>query len=396
MKTFHIHQMKRQSNPIAAALFIVFAIMLAIATAVGVASAFDTAVFEKGDVFAAVDAGQVKRFRPDGTLIATYDTDAPNGETAGMAFDEAGNLYLTHFGDNQVYKFNHTGALVGTFGESYDESPESIAIDKDQNVYIGQAYGGADVLKFAPDGHLIQSYDLPTEVKGTDWIDLSADQKTLFYTSEGKYINRYDLEKKHILPHFNQKPLPGSTAYAFRILPDGGVIVADREVIVRLDKKGKVKKSYDAPGEDGWFAINLDPDGKTFWSGDIETGEVYRFDAKSGKVISHWNSDPNGLLGGLAVFGEIRMSQPFTVTMPLIPSWVWWLGLIPLLALAVWLWQRLRPAKHPVRAQPGRPSLTSTSRGQRGPVVPLQKEEDPANLGKNISHGRSRNPDKKK
>jgi len=353
--------------------------------------AFDSQTFQKGEVFAAVGDGKVKRLHPDGSLIAVYDTGLPGGETAGMAFDEAGNLYLTHFDGNQVYKFNKSGKFITAFGDGYDSSPESIAIDQNQNVYVGQADGSGDVLLFDKDGQLIETFNVPTEDRGSDWIDLASDQKTLFYTSEGKYVSRYDVEAKQALPYFNKTPLPGSTAYALRILPDGGIIVADTEVIVRLDKKGKVKKTYDAPGEDGWFAMNVDPDGKTFWSGNIETGEVYRFDIKSGKVISHWNTEPYALLGGLAVFGEMRVSQPFTVTVPSIPDWLPWLGIVPILLLIWWGWRHFRSTKLPTTPiHPGPPTLRSGLRPQP-PKLPDKQHDDIANSGETITHGRTRN-----
>lgn len=353
------------------------------------AQAFDVQPFQKGEIFAAVGDGKVKRLRPDGSLIAVYDTGLPGGETAGMAFDEAGNLYLTHFDGDQVYKFSDSGKSVAKFGSGYDNHPESIAIDENQNVYVGQADGSGDVLLFSPEGELLETFDIPTESRGTDWIDLAADQRTLFYTSEGKYIHRYDVKEKRALPHFNKSPLPGSIAYAFRILPDGGVIVADTEVIVRLDKKGQVKKIYDAPGEDNWFAMNIDPDGRTFWSGNIETGEVYRFDIRSGKVVSHWNTDPYVSLGGLAVFGEMRVSQPFTVTKPRIPSWVRWLVLIPVVLLGAWLVKRLRSRKSTPITQP-ESDIEEDGTNNNYPFTDLFREDVEEGRKSDISHGRSK------
>src|ERR1051325_11106549 len=98
----------------------------------------------------------------------------------------------------------------------------------------------------------------------------------MFYTSEGNFIHRFDVSANSQLSNFNPTPLPGSNAYAFRIVPsDGGILVADTENILRLDSTGNVVQTYDAPGKDFWFALNLDPDGKSFWSGVLDsTGNV--------------------------------------------------------------------------------------------------------------------------
>ena len=350
-----------------------------------VAGAAEANTFQEGDVFAAVGDGKVRHFRPDGTIVATYDTGVPGGEDAGMAFDEASYLYLAHFDANQVFQFDTSGSLVGPFGEEFDVHPESIVIDDAGHVFVGHADGDGDVLMFDRTGKLLKRFDLETERRGTDWIDLAADQKTLFYTSEGYYVKRFDITNERQLSDFNENPLPGSTAYALRILPNGEVIVADTEVIVRLNKEGELVKQYDVPGEDEWFAVNLDPDGKTFWSGNLGTGQVYQFDIQSGEVLHSWNANAISSLSGLAVFGEIRVAQSFTVAVPRIPHWLPWLVLfLPLPFIAVWLWQRRQKPTQRSSVRPVPPT---------GPKPPPefnrpQSPKRPSPTGKKITHGR--------
>lgn len=270
--------------------------------------------FNTGDVFAAVGNGKVKRFSPAGTLLQTLDSGSNSQDTAGMAFDSAGNLYSTQFTSNQVFKFDLNGNLLGAFGSGFDAHPESIVIDKAQNFYVGHANGTRLVRKFNAAGTLLDTYALATEDRGSDWIDLAADQRTLFYTSEGKRVKRYDVASKTQLPDFSAAPMSGSYAYALRILPGGGVIVADTQTIVRLDSGGNIVQTYDAPNEDNWFAVNLDPDGQTFWSGNLGTGKVYRFNIATGAILTSWDSGKFTSLSGLAVFGEITASQILRIT----------------------------------------------------------------------------------
>jgi hypothetical protein len=270
-------------------------------------------VFNPGDVFVAVGSGKVKRFSSSGTLLQVLDTlDATPGDrnTAGMATTATSELLVTLFTDNSssatggVYKFGSDGSFKGNFAGGYNAHPESIAIDLAQNVYVGQADGAHRLLKFSPQGNLIDSYMPATESRGVDWIDVASDQRTLYYTSEGKYVKRYDLASKSPLSNFNAVSLPGANAYALRLLPSGGLLVADSDAIVRLNSAGQITQTYDAPGENDWFAVNLDPDGTTFWTGGYTSGRVYRFNISSGAVVNSWFTAPYTVLAGLAIFKE--------------------------------------------------------------------------------------------
>ena len=54
----------------------------------------------------------------------------------------------------------------------------------------------------------------------------------------------------------------------------------------------------------GLFALNLDPDGNSFWTAGVDSGMVYRVDIESGAVLTAFNSGTGGV-SGLAVHGEI-------------------------------------------------------------------------------------------
>src|SRR2546426_2797495 len=64
-----------------------------------------------------------------------------------------------------------------------NQTPSSIAFDRDGNVYVGQADGTAAVLKFEGAGNLLATLHPAVGTRGTDHIDLSTDRCTLFYTS---------------------------------------------------------------------------------------------------------------------------------------------------------------------------------------------------------------------
>lgn len=261
--------------------------------------------FARGDVFVAVGHGKVQWRHPDGSLNKMLATGTGGRETTtrGMAFDAAGDLYVTNFDMRSVSKFDTRGNLFGTFGSGYDRGPESIVFDRTGNAYVGQADGTKHILKFDARGTLLKAFNVPTEHRGSDWIELAADQHTMFYTSEGRTIKRYDVTTNAPLPDF-AAGLPGTKAFALRLLPSGGGLVADSETILRFDDSGTIVQPYDAPGQDTWFALNLDPDRTSFWSADYTTGNVYKFEIATGKVLLSFHAQPEYKVLGLAVHGE--------------------------------------------------------------------------------------------
>ena len=268
------------------------------------------APFITGDVFAGTGSGTVEHWRAGTGLVASYSTGQGGYET-GMAFDSSGNLNVTNFSASNVTRFDTNGAVLGSNPFISNDSSahnESIVFDQSGNFYVGQPDGTADVLKYAADGTFLARFDVPDDARGTDWIDLAADQTTLYYTSEGRKIQRWNVGTNSALADF--ATLPGSgNAFALRLLGDGGVIVADGSDIKRLNSSGTVVQTYDVAGQDNWFALNRDPDGTTFWSADYGTGLIQQFDLLAGTTLISFNSTSGGPWG-LAVFGEITEGGP--------------------------------------------------------------------------------------
>jgi hypothetical protein len=275
------------------------------------------APYSVGDVFAAVGNGQVKHFDSAGNLLDTLDSGSGGFNNAGMAFDPAGNLYVTEWTADSVSQFDDMGVFTGSFGSGFNAHPESIVVDAAGNFYVGQADGTGDILKFNSTGSPLDSFDVATEARGSDWIDLAADQCTMFYTSEGTLVKRYNVCTDTQLADFNVAPLPGAAAYALRILPGGGVLVADSTVAVRLDASGNQVQTYtpSLPAS-ALFGLNVDPDGTSFWTADLSTGDIFNFDIASGNELLTFNGNPNTDLGGLAVFGEFRAAEPTPTPTP--------------------------------------------------------------------------------
>lgn len=288
-------------------------------------------LFQTGDVFAGGSfggLGNVYHFRPGTGLVDTYNTTFGAEET-GMAF-QGNNLLVTNFGTSNITKFDSTGVIIPPNPFVTNDAGahnESIVFDSFGNMYIGQADGTRDVIKRDAAGSFLARYDVATQSRGSDWVTLAPDNQTLFYTSEGSQVKRYDLANDVQLTDFAN--LPGGTCYALRLLPDGGLLVAHTNDIKRLDATGADIQTYDEPTVSNWFALNLDPDGTSFWSADYSGGKIVQFDIATGAVLDSFTAPSN--ISGLAVFGE-RVVPPAPL-----PSTLWLLG--PALA-ALGIWRR--------------------------------------------------------
>ena len=341
--------------------------------AVARAQDVDPTVYQPGDVFLSIGSGVVAVYRFD---LNTGAYEPVNGlfsgpglasfRTTGSAFDQQGNFYVTLFNNDAVsgpiVRFQRDfDALKGhepVVFPSYGNSPESIAFDAAGNLYVGHKNKGTPVppcfppppgvvlrgdviTKISPDGACLASYEVehegsrrPTvpparpddlsdpngdslDPQGADWLDLSSDQRTLYYTSAGRRIMRFDTVTHTQLPDFaslftyDQANLQEGMGqlFALRLLPDGSVLVADNLNVKHLNAAGQVTRTYDLPGHDNWFSLNLAPLGTSFWSGDGRNGTIHRFDIATGALEASIATPFADTFFGVAVFNEITQGQ---------------------------------------------------------------------------------------
>jgi len=269
-------------------------------------TAGSAATFMTGDIFASVNNGNVNWYRANGTFVQTINHGS--GYTTGSSStDAAGNLYVTDFSRNAVAKFDTSGTYLGDFGSGYS-TPESILFDNAGNAFVGNA-GSNQILEFNSAGTLTKTFLAATQNRGTDWIELGADQHTLYYTSEGSAVKRFDTATNTQLADFATGL--GGPDFANRLLPTGGMLVADSSRVVRLNAAGAIVQSYTVAGVQQLFALNLDPDGTSFWTGDDGTGMLYKFDIATGALEQTLNTGVGGgNLFGVSLFGEITVANP--------------------------------------------------------------------------------------
>jgi Kelch motif len=283
-----------------------------------------TATWTNGDVFAGVGNGSYKVFDNAGNFKETITSGASN-ETTGCSFNPSiDKLYTTHFGANRVIVFDDIQPhnVLQTIIPIGGTSTESVVFDAAGNFYIGHADGIPKIEKYDSVGNFVTSYNPTVGPRGADWIDLAADQKTIFYSSEGTLVRRFDVSTNTQLTDFANV---GGLCFALRLLPpgdgSGGLLVANwTSGIQRLDSSGNIVQTYTAGSAESFFALNLDPNGTSFWSAGYFTGNIYRFNIATGAVELSFNGAPFNTLAGLCVSGEIVAAVSPTPTPTGTPS----------------------------------------------------------------------------
>jgi hypothetical protein len=256
-----------------------------------------------GDLMVSLRNGTVREYTPTGTLVQTLNTGF-SGEINGSGFDQSGNFYVTAgFSGGGVVKFDPNGNLLGAFGSGYSGHTESLVFDTAGNMYVGQA-DSTHVVKLSSTGALLDTYTLATQNRGTDWVDLSSDQQTLFYTSEGSQVKRFNVATSTQLADFSNV---GGTEFAFRLLSGGGLLVADTTNVLRIGAGGTITQTY-LTGSSLLFALNLDPNGVDFWTAEYSSGRIVAVNIATGAIDHDFNIGTG--ISGLSLKGEITAGGP--------------------------------------------------------------------------------------
>lgn len=287
--------------------------------------------FATGQVFVSVGFGEVDVYDPASGNQLSALVDSTNSQyTAGTAFDANGDLFVADGSTGNISEFSPTGAPMGVFASGLS-NPAALVFDQAGNLYVGQVRSNY-IAEFSPTGQRMSDIGpLKTQLYGDDWIDLSSDQCTFYYTSERNAVMAYNDGRcangavtPQQLPDFTQQPLAGPAAYELRIIPNGGayagdVLVADSDRVVLLDNQGNVSQTYlcsSLPGCAGQlYGLALDPNGTSFWVSDPFSGLVWQVDIATGNVVQMIDSQA-AYLYGLSVAGEVTAASTVASSVP--------------------------------------------------------------------------------
>ncbi len=272
--------------------------------------------FAKGDVFVGIGGGLVAQYSPTGTLKDTLDTTTGSSEDTGMCFQASGNLLTTNWPANAygMSQFDTSGNLLQSAWTplvNIVSHAESCAVASNGDVFVGET-DGAHILKFDSNGNLLNTYNPTIYTRGVDWIDLASDQCTIYYNGEGSSIETFNTCTNAQGPTFASGL--SAPCFALRIRPGGDVLTACSSGVYHLSNTGTVLQFYPAsgftPSEFSLFALNIDPDGTSFWTAGYSSGNIYHIDIASGTQLGEFNAAHTTSVAGLAIFGEATVGCP--------------------------------------------------------------------------------------
>ncbi len=280
-------------------------------------------VFQSDDVFASVGFGGVNVYDSSGNQLNSLVDNSGANITAGSAFDSSGNFYVTDTDTGDISEYAPDGTLMAAPFATGLDRPLSLAFDSSGNLYVGQQATPYIAVFNSAGQRQGDIGPVTTEHQGVDWIDLSSDECTFYYTTESTDILTYNMCTHTQGPNFNVDPLPDADpvtadqpndrAYGLKILENNDVLVADTNDVVLLDPHGNVLTTYPCSGlpgcQGGLFAMAIDPSGTSFWTGDEISGYVWQVNIDTGQVMQTINTNA-GLLYGLSVDNEINVATP--------------------------------------------------------------------------------------
>jgi hypothetical protein len=245
------------------------------------------------DIFTASTL-EVNQVNPVDFLYEVY-TDSPPARSqniSSVVMDRAGNVITGYYGDNY--------AVIDKLS-----TPIACAVRRTSGVYGDSQPGGP----FPVAEHWI----VQQENGGTDFVELSSDQETIWYTSGGRTIFRYNLTTSTQLPSFVTLPAeagPRPGLRSVRLLPPGdgtgGLLVCDGINVKRLNASGAVIKVYTPSATDraqDLDKVELTQDATQFWVSDQFSASLFKFDLASGAQLADVSTFlPTGQLSGFVIY----------------------------------------------------------------------------------------------
>ena len=136
------------------------------------------------------------------------------------------------------------------------------------------------------------------------------DRCTIFYGDDSPAIGRFNVCTNTQLSNFATM---SNVVSGLRILPGGDVVASNRSSVSRFNSSGTLLGNYNAPaGNSLIFAVTLDPDGSTFWTADLNTGNIFRYNLTpiNNTPVTTFNSAQFVDTAGILVIGEITVGGP--------------------------------------------------------------------------------------
>ncbi len=160
------------------------------------------------------------------------------GETAGVACDTRGHVYVFNRGPHALLEFTPTGEFVREIGEGLFVSAHGVQLDSEGNIWAVDVNGHM-VLKFSPQGRVMMVLGRKNNPGATDTsfnrpTDIAFAPNGDFYVSDGygnSRVVKYSKDGRVVKVWGKKGTAPGEFNLPHSVVVDnrGRVYVADRE-----------------------------------------------------------------------------------------------------------------------------------------------------------------------
>jgi hypothetical protein len=265
-----------------------------------------------GDVVVAVQGGY-QVFAPAGsTPKATISAPKGSDTMAGCAFDSTYRMRAADFSGAELVKYAIPSPFSSTQTLPVSASPDSIVFDGHNNFFVGHA--GGTIEEYDALGNKVASFTVKVDSRTFISLDISADGKTLYYTSGGATIRTFNLVTG-ATSKITVSGLNGSNLFGLRLLTSGFLAAIGKDV-VSINGSGSIVNFYVNTvdgSSNNWRALAFAPGGAQFWAVNLATGHLFEFTisppTKTAGPISTTANTDNGQ-SGVCVVGAFSAAQP--------------------------------------------------------------------------------------
>ena len=243
------------------------------------------AAFAPGDLI--VTGHGVRWLRSDGSLVAQVEPSS--FPTSSAAFRASGGTRPLYVVTNSLITRNYgpDGRFLYYFVlDNLAEKATHVALDTGGVGFISTQHGSLNqIFGFKEDpskgagSSLVSFFVVASQIND---LETASDGCTLLVATKTLGVFRFDACKFTVLP-----PLIANTDVSrVRLLPDASalLVLPGQGAIKRVDGTGKTIREYSVPGVTSWAAVDLAPDGLSFWAA-TPAGAAYRIDLASGAVV---------------------------------------------------------------------------------------------------------------
>ena len=198
----------------------------------------------------------IMEFTPDGRLIRSWG-EGTFIRVHAIRVDPEGNIWTVDNDTHQVLKMDRTGRVQMVFGRrgqsgETDElfnRPTDVAFGPNGEIYVTDGYGNSRVVKFSKQGRYITAwgkpgkgegeFDLPHTVavdqQGRVFVGDRENYRVQVFDSDGKFLTQWT----HV-----------GSPWGFALQPDGTLFMTDghNDRILKLDLDGKVLGAFGRNG----------------------------------------------------------------------------------------------------------------------------------------------------